>query len=237
MALTDWAEYPTGDYTTQEETPYALTIIVRLEKNVEPPTDLLVKRAAASAMVEFFKDNRTAPEGKWYQQIENWVECRIRKIARRARGAEWERVIQNVDGLYHADGDVEIFIVPPHPVDATPEDVRKLQVSGLDLQKGQEVDMDLTNNVLFISLNPAIEMTTGKSLAQVGHAVQLAIFKNSAETLKKWQAENCPLFFVGWEDFHDIAAGVKFEPVIEVRDAGFTEVEAGSLTVKAVLVG
>lgn len=235
MSLSDWANkdfrIPESDFEEM-----ALTIVVRVEKGDEVPTDTAVKRSVAEGLIRFFDDERTAVGGQWHELLTRWMNGRIRKVTRRARGSEWDKVKQ-LDGFYYASAGVEIFIIPPHLNHEPPELVKKLQVSGLDLEKQEPVHMDINRHTLFISFNPSVSMTTGKSTAQVGHAVQLAILKNTVEVLEGWREEGFPVFFIGWESFHSLVNQVQFEPVIEVHDAGFTEVEANSLTVKAVLVG
>lgn len=93
MSLLHWANYKgLADYTVDEENPYALPIIVRVEKDPElVPTHEEVQLAVAYAIAAFFDSDKTAPGGDWYNETHRWLEGRIRKIARRARGTEWKR--------------------------------------------------------------------------------------------------------------------------------------------------
>jgi peptidyl-tRNA hydrolase len=80
-------------------------------------------------------------------------------------------------------------------------------------------------------LNPGLEMTAGKAMAQVGHAAQLAWWQLPDEARAKWQADGFNLAVrtapaARWAGL--LAAGL---PV--VRDAGFTEIEPGSCTAVA----
>jgi peptidyl-tRNA hydrolase len=74
-------------------------------------------------------------------------------------------------------------------------------------------------------------MSTGKTMAQVGHAAHLAWLELSDADRKTWQQDNFPLAVrtatpAGWKKL--MASRL---PV--VQDAGFTEVDPGSHTVIA----
>jgi peptidyl-tRNA hydrolase len=80
-------------------------------------------------------------------------------------------------------------------------------------------------------VNPGLEMSSGKAMAQCGHAAQLAWWELSAEARKEWAAADFVLAVrtatpARWAEL--LAAGL---PV--VQDAGFTEVAPGSRTVIA----
>jgi len=233
MSLIDWSDKTVGDYTTHEEEPYALTIVVRLERD-NLPSDLSVKKAVAGAIARFFDNEKSSPNGEWYPAIEKWLNGRIRKVTRRARGSEWNKLLE-LDGFLYQENDVQIFILPPHPNNEPPSLVKKLQVSGLDLEKQPPEEKALSHNTMFIAFNPELEMTTGKASAQVGHAVQLAIFKNTPHVPERWKNNGYPVAFVSWDAINEIMHQT-MTPVIDVYDAGFTEVESGSHTVRAILV-
>lgn len=228
MSLLQWANYQgLPDYTVGEVTPYALPIIVRLEKDPELiPSHEETQLAVAEAIVKFFDSAKTCAGGEWHEAVTSWLSGRIRKVARRARGREWEAV-KNMGNIYVKYGKAEVIVLPPHPADNPPVEVKKLQVSGLDLLRDSSFVSTSKAGVLNFALNPNIEMSTGKTLAQVGHAVQLAIFSSTWEVLNSWRSNNTPIALVSWEDMGDSA--------VEVRDAGFTEVESGSLTARSIL--
>lgn len=225
MALLHWANYQgLPDYTVDEDKPYALPIIVRLEKTPDlVPSHEEIIMATAKGMVSFFESEKTCKGGAWNDNVTSWLNGRIRKIARRARGSEWEAV-RNMDGIYASYGNAEVVILPPHPVDAVPNEVKKLQVAGLDLIRNNSLVVGDTCGHLQFAVNPEIEMSTGKTLAQVGHAVQLTIFNSDKKTLNSWRENNMPFSITSWDTFG--------EGSVAVHDAGFTEVEAGSLTAK-----
>ncbi|WP_244258430.1 aminoacyl-tRNA hydrolase [Streptomyces sp. Tu 2975] len=69
---------------------FVLPLVVRMEKSAPPSrTDAL--EAAARAVLEILADERSTGEGEWAQAVRDWQDARIRKVVRRARGAEWRK--------------------------------------------------------------------------------------------------------------------------------------------------
>ncbi|HXL93463.1 MAG TPA: peptidyl-tRNA hydrolase [Streptosporangiaceae bacterium] len=211
-----------------DEVPqFALPLVVRAER-AEPPGRTDALEAAARAVLVFLTDPRTV-DGEWTERALAWQDGRIRKVVRRARGAGWTRALA-LPGITVISGSAELRVYPPVPVDHWPADLARLQVSGTDLT--DEVppdDPDPAAPVLW--LNPGLEMTAGKAMAQVGHAAQLAWWRLPDEARAKWQASGFDLAVrtapaARWAGL--LASGL---PV--VRDAGFTEIEPGSCTAVA----
>lgn len=227
MTILDWSGYAGYRGIDEEELePYVLPIVLRLEKDEELlPTHEEAQLAVAAAVLGFFDSEKTAPGGAWRESTDKWLAGRIRKVARRARGKEWDTV-RKMDGIYAKYGNAEVIILPPHPNFAAPAEIKKLQVSGLDLER-KPITEDYFDGLGF-SVNPNIEMSTGKTLAQVGHAVQLTIFRSSINELKTWEEASCPFIVLPWE------AKVSWDAII--HDAGFTEVAPGSETARGVLL-
>jgi peptidyl-tRNA hydrolase len=212
----------------RDEVPqFALPLVARVERATAPGrTDAL--EAAAQAVLVFLTDPRTV-DGDWTERAVAWQDGRIRKVVRRARGAGWTRALA-LPGITVTHGSAEVRVYPPVPVDDWPQDLARLQVSGTDLTDEEPpADPDLTAPVLW--LNPWLEMTAGKAMAQAGHAAQLGWWQLPDEDRAKWQANGFELAVrpapgEGWAGL--VASGL---PV--VRDAGFTEIEPGSCTVVA----
>ncbi|CAM5618215.1 hypothetical protein SNARM312S_06748 [Streptomyces narbonensis] len=55
------------------------------------PTRTDALETAARAVLEILTDDRSLGEGEWAQAMADWQDARIRKVVRRARGAEWRR--------------------------------------------------------------------------------------------------------------------------------------------------
>jgi peptidyl-tRNA hydrolase len=161
--------------------------------------------------------------------MRGWQDARIRKVVRRARGAEWRRA-EALPGITVTGGTAVVRVFPPVPLDEVPKDLAKLQVTGTDLEDPEELPA-VAEGVPVLWVNPGLEMSTGKTMAQVGHGAHLAWFELSDADRKAWQADGfrltvrtaAPAF---WKTL--LVSGL---PV--VQDAGFTEIDPGSYTVVA----
>jgi peptidyl-tRNA hydrolase len=196
-----------------------LPLVVRIERAAPPErTDAL--EAAATAVLSLLDD-----PGEWAAELSAWESTgRIRKVVRRARGAEWRRAVA-LPGRTVEHRTAEVRVHPPVPLDAWPRDLARLQVSGTELADTRE-PAPAEPPVLWA--NPALAMSAGKAMAQSGHAAQLAWWASGPAERAAWRAAGLavrvrtatPDGFAA-----KLAAGL---PV--VRDAGFTEIEPGSCT-------
>ncbi|MEY9995064.1 peptidyl-tRNA hydrolase [Streptomyces sp. V4I8] len=207
---------------------FVLPLVVRIEKSAPPArTDAL--ETAARAVLVILSDERSAGEGEWARVMRDWQDARIRKVVRRARGAEWRRA-EGLPGITVTGKSAEVRVFPPVPLDGWPKELAKLQVSGTDLDDPEPpVDADPSAPVLW--LNPELDMSAGKAMAQTGHAAQLAWWELSDEERAAWRDAGFPLSVRGAEPrrWRELTTGGL--PV--VRDAGFTEIAPGSCTVVA----
>jgi peptidyl-tRNA hydrolase len=80
-------------------------------------------------------------------------------------------------------------------------------------------------------LNPELEMSAGKEMAQAGHGAQLAWWELAEDERAAWRAAGFPLAVRSAEPSAWAALTGGGLPV--VRDAGFTEIAPGSCTVVA----
>ncbi|MFF0264879.1 peptidyl-tRNA hydrolase [Kribbella sp. NPDC004536] len=234
-----------------------LTLVVRVEKNARPSqTDAL--ETAARAVLAILADERSYGEGEWADAMAAWQDNRIRKITKRARGAEWRRA-EALPGITvtgtgagaaaggaaapaagataagAGDGGVpaapaEVRVFPPTGVDEVPVDLFKLQVSGTDFEDTADLP-PLEPGVPVLWINPALEMSSGKAMAQCGHAAQLAWWALPDDARKEWQSTNFALA-VRTATPANWARLLKSDLPV-VQDAGFTEIAPGSKTVVA----
>src|SRR5690606_12622531 len=93
----------------------AMPIVLHIPK-VDPPARSAVLEAAATATVALCFDPRVGPgpdggPGPWQEPFLAWNDARIRKVARRARGAHG-RAAQDVDGVTvdHAGAQARVFV-------------------------------------------------------------------------------------------------------------------------------
>ncbi|CAL9417007.1 peptidyl-tRNA hydrolase [Streptomyces sp. ICN988] len=207
---------------------FVLPLVVRIERAAPPArTDAL--ETAARAVLVMLGDARSTGDGEWAQAMRDWQDARIRKVVRRARGAEWRRA-EALPGITVTGKGAEVRVFPPVPLDGWPKDLARLQVSGTDLDDPEPpADADPTAPVLW--LNPDLEMSAGKAMAQAGHGAQLAWWELSDGERAAWRDAGYPLSVrtadpARW-------AGLTTGGLPVVRDAGFTEIAPGSCTVVA----
>ncbi|WP_369232659.1 peptidyl-tRNA hydrolase [Streptomyces sp. R21] len=218
-----------SERTARDEAPqFVLPLVVRIERAAPPArTDAL--ETAARAVLTILSDERSVGDGEWAQAMLDWQDARIRKVVRRARGAEWRRA-EALPGITVAGKSAEVRVFPPVPLDGWPKDLARLQVSGTDLDDPEPpVDADPTAPVLW--LNPELDMSAGKTMAQAGHGAQLAWWELSDEERTAWREAGFPLAVrtadpARWP-------GLTTSGLPLVRDAGFTEIAPGSCTVVA----
>jgi peptidyl-tRNA hydrolase len=172
-------------------------------------------------------DPRAEPGGEWHDDVVAWVGGRIRKVSRRARGAHWEAV-QALPGVTIQVGKAQVrALVPGRVVDA-PKELSRLQISGSELPSDEPGPIPPGARVLW--LNPRVEMTAGKAAAQVGHASMLLAPTLSEADLKEWAAVDfrCAVRTPSTAEWDALVAR---PDTVVVRDAGYTEVDPGTVTV------
>lgn len=217
----------------------AMPVVLRIER-AEPPSRTPLLEAAAAAAVAVCLDPRA--EDEWREPLVSWIDTAIRKVARRARGAHWEAV-QALPGVTITVDGAQARALVPGKVVEMPKEVTRLQISGSELPSDEPGPAP--EGVPILWLNPTITMTAGKAAAQVGHASMLL-----AAALR---ADGQESYFDDWKDFRcavrtpskrDWAAlhpgddplnAWRRRRVVAVRDAGFTEVDPGTVTVLAQL--
>ena len=213
----------------------AMQMVLQIEK-VDPPNKHGLLVAAARAAVLVCLDECGEHGGPWAAGLDEWCDARIRKIARRARGKQW-RDVQNLWGVTAEHDGCRARAFVPGRVGDVDQRIRKLQIGGTDvdgeLPGGEEQAGDVDGLCLW--LNPGVEMSVGKSAAQVGHASMLGVELFTLGQAQVWYDAGCPLDVrqadaARWARLRDaVAAGT----ASAVRDAGFTEVAPGSMTVIA----
>jgi peptidyl-tRNA hydrolase len=202
-----------------------MPVVLRIER--EPPPRSAVLEAAAAAALAVCVDPRAEPGGEWHDSLAAWTARRIRKIARRARGAHWAAVHDLPGVTCEATGPggavAQVRALLPGPVDAVPRMVARLQISGTDLvadDPGPAPD-----GAVPIWLPPTVEMTVGKAAAQVGHASMLAAAVHGWVEVPRFAVRGASVD--GWRA---LCAAVGRDEAVAVRDAGLTEVAPGTVT-------
>jgi peptidyl-tRNA hydrolase len=236
----EWLDLPAEETSRPEAPPdelRAMPVVLRLER-ADPPGRTPLLEAAASAALAVCLDERSYPGGEWYEQVHEWVSGHIRKVARRARGAHWHAAQEFPGVTVEVDGAEVRALVPGRVVD-TPKEIARLQISGSELppdEPGPPPD-----DLPLLLLNPGVSMTVGKAAAQVGHATMILASLLSDAEIGAWaeRGYRCAVrtpSVARWKESHpgdDPAGAWRDRRVVAVRDAGFTEVDPGTVTVLA----
>ncbi|MGW7574580.1 peptidyl-tRNA hydrolase [Streptomyces sp. NPDC054765] len=201
---------------------FVLPLVARIER-AEPPARTDALETAARAVLVLLSDERSAGDGEWAAAVRDWQDARIRKVVRRARGAEWRRA-GALPGITVTGHRAEVRVFPPVPLDGWPKDLVRLQVSGTELDDPEPPGAPVADAPV-LWLSPELEMTAGKAMAQAGHGAQLAWWELSEQERAAWRAAGFPLSVrtapsAEWERL--TRSGL---PV--VHDAGFTEIAPG----------
>lgn len=212
----------------------SMPIVLHLPK-ADPPSRTALLEAVAAAVAALCLDERVAPGGPWHDAYSAWLDARMRKIARRARGAQW-RAALDVPGVTTEVGGAAARVFVPGPVDEIDPRLGKLQIGGTDLERDEPGPPP--EGIPVVWIDGSLEMSTGKAAAQVGHGVMVLIAEMSRARLENWIGEGAPVAVrvaeAGkWTEL--TVAMADAEPGVgAVVDAGYTEVAPGSLTVIAV---
>jgi hypothetical protein len=197
----------------------AMPIVLRLERPPAARTPVL--EAAAAAALALCLDPRSAPGGEWHEAVTTWMETRIRKIARRARGAHWAAV-ERLPGVTCSVGGAQARALVPGPVDDVPREVARLQIGGTELAPDDPGPPAPGQPVIWV--NAALGLSVGKAAAQVGHASMMYAAARGCTTL--------PAFAVraAEPDHWAYLVAQADHAAVAVRDGGFTEVAPGTVT-------
>lgn len=209
-------------------TVQAMQLVIDLPREgAASKSEMLVD--SARAVVAVCLDERAGRDGFWRDRLGAWYSHRIRKVARRARNKAWDDV-QALPGV--TVGSVRAFV--PSAVGEVPHEIAKLQIRGTQLDDAAPVPLNPTAPTIVI--DQALGMSAGKAAAQVGHASMLYAARLELGAAREWAAAGFPLNVreVGARAFADYAQSAGAVPV---RDAGFTEVAPGSVTVAALPPG
>lgn len=212
-ALSRWTNTPAGFFMSKGDTddPYVLSIVVHQTADATHENAVLASARGVALMLA---------DDKWSESVAEWSQGFVRKVTRRAKGKKYSDVT-NLPGIQVSVADTQVYVLPPMRMSELPREVTKLQVSGLDLPRAKPSSKDASSGrKLVVSLNPDLDMTTGKACAQAGHVAHFAAFSSDAAVLEQWQQNDFLLGLGSWDSNADI----------EVRDAGFTEVPPNSVT-------
>lgn len=207
----------------------AMAMVLHLPK-AQPPRRSALLAAAATACAALCLDERVGVDGPWEQPYLAWKRTRIRKVARRARGAHWAAA-NDVAGLVAEVDGAQAMALVPGPVGELDPRIKRLQIGGTDLAHDQPADPEPGLPVLWVAAD--LGMTLGKAAAQVGHASMLLAGAMPVEDAYAWSSAGfrCAVREADAQRWAQLGTLVGQGKAVAVRDAGFTEVAPGSTTV------
>jgi len=155
------------------------------------------------------------------------------KVTLRARGGQWAQVLAEEPHVLAGDPDGEAVVaLPPRRRSARGPLLVRLQAMTSALEPlPDRVEPDPAR--LTYLVNPRLEMSSGKTLAQIAHAAVMA----AEGGLGDWVAAGCPAQVAAPAPAAFEAACTADALVAKVVDAGLTEVAPGTVTVLAVPPG
>ncbi len=225
----------------------ALQLVLRMERD-RPPSWHAALALAARACAALCLDPRAEPGGEWYDAVHAYCTGHIRKVTRRARAGHWDATAE-LPGITLTDGDTEVRALLPGLVGELDKRVSRLQVGGTDAPRDERPAPRPQDRPikppLRIWVNPSVTMTLGKAMAQAGHAGMIAaalLAETDPAVLRRWTAGGLPVEArVLDRPVFDRMQAVLADPgvawrthgLLAVRDAGFTEIEPGTVTVIA----
>jgi Peptidyl-tRNA hydrolase PTH2 len=181
--------------------------------------------AAAVACVRRFQDD---PE--FAQAVAAW-RPRPGKVCLRARTvSQWQQVREEPHALAgDPDGEAAIALPPRRRSERGPL-LERLQAMSTELAPPPERAALDRDGALTYLLNPAVRMSSGKTLAQIAHA---AVMAADGGRLEDWVAAGCPARVLTPSPAEFAAACARPDLAARVVDAGLTEVPPGTVTVVA----
>ena len=184
--------------------------------------------AAAVACVRTFRDDeRFGPE------LDAW-RPRPGKVTLRARGGQWPQLLAEEPHVVAGDPDGEAVVaLPPRRRSERGPLLERLQAMTTALEPPPERAGTAPGRVTYV-VNPRLEMSSGKTLAQIAHAAVMAAEDGA---LRDWVAAGCPAAVVAPAQAAFDALCTSDGLAAKVVDAGLTEVAPGTVTVLALPPG
>ena len=165
----------------------------------------------------------------------------IRKVTRRARAGHWAAV-DELPGITLPSDGTEVRALLPGPVADLDKRVARLQVGGTDAPVDEPLPVERRRRLLPVCIPPEPAMTLGKPMAQAGHAgmIAAALLAGDDPARSGLVAAGLPVRSTGGRRRNGQAAGrgrrsreAWADRLVAVRDAGFTEIDPGTITVIA----
>jgi peptidyl-tRNA hydrolase len=213
----------------EDDDPYRMFLVVRRGAFEDLETGgVLAGAAAVACLRRFEEDPGYAPA------IAAWRQ-RPGKVTLRARGGQWDQVLREEQLAVAGDPDgAAVVALPPRRRSERSDLLTRLQAMASELSPLPRVDTvprpDGGGRVTYV-VNPRLEMSSGKTMAQIAHAATQAA---ATGALEAWVDAGCPARAVvptSPRGFDELCASDRL--VAKIEDAGLTEVPPGTITVLA----
>jgi peptidyl-tRNA hydrolase len=148
------------------------------------------------------------------------------KVCLRARGGQSDAVLESEPYVLAGDA---VACLPPRRRSQRGPLLERMQAMTTELEPAPPALEPVADRVTYV-LNPRLEMSSGKTLAQIAHA---AVIATDTGALEDWVAAGCPASVVA-------PSAATFDALCDadglaarVIDAGLTEVPPGTVTALA----
>lgn len=226
--------------------PWVMYLVVRSDLDRTPAEVLL---AAAEACVRVVHERAATDAHR--AAFSEWSARSFRKVSVRAKGKHWDKLLREYapreGAIATARAEPVVCALVPRKRSTNDAFLKGLQVYNpsdagpVEPTYAHEIKppADAPAPMLF-ALNPAVPMSLGKAVAQVGHAVLMcatsAFAQQNTELFQRWIDAGYPCALLPraplvWERARSLRGSMT------VRDAGLTEVAPGSETVCAIAPG
>jgi peptidyl-tRNA hydrolase len=217
--------------------PWVMYLVVRSDLE-RTPAQVLV--AAARATVRCADE--LAGSDAHREAFAAWSARSFRKVSVRAKAKQWERLLREYPGACD-EGAGEGFVRALVPRRRSENDgfLRALQVYTRADPWPADADAigEPAEHAMAFVANPAVPMSLGKAVAQIGHAVLMSAWSpyarstaSASTAYERWRIAGYPVSILASRPERWREARAQ-EGSVVVRDAGITEVVPGSETVCA----
>lgn len=212
------------DLARNSRAPMALPIVLLRDKNQDLSHEQCLL-ASFAHMAKLMELRGSGDWGRdWQEPWDRWKTGKFRKIVKRANPQRFTGLIEDPQSVHSAirvgDELIELLSFPPYELSDQDPRVKPLQVAGLDYPKHDAVQSP-SQEELVLAYDGSLGASTGKMMAQAAHAAQILKlrFPEIQPHIETMSVVN---------SFDQDAV----EWLVEVVDAGFTEVAPNSITVK-----